>query len=319
MVSNLLASLRVRMFMPHPSETEMDGKPGWQPTGAEQRQQLERVGQTFLTGLRVGLEGVPTRDIAGKLAGIDRQFRGFAYEGCAMGLAVADSLSMRPRRLREYLAGPAADHVYMAHIGIGWGLARSPRMRWRAVIPPDPLHRWLALDGLGFHQAFFRTERYVTNAWRPDRYPAWPGDQAYAHRAVDQGIGRALWFVNGANPHATAACIGRYPASRHADLWSGSGLASVYAGGVDAGGLATLRELAGAYRPDLAQGAVFAAKTRQMTGLVTPHTELAVKTHCEMTVHDAAAVMDQTRVELPPDGPLPAYEIWRSRIQDRFR
>jgi len=318
-VSNLLASLRIRMFMPPPSEVEMAGKPGWQPTGDEQRQQLERVGKTFLIGLRVGLNGVPTKEIAARLAPIERQFRGFAYEGCAMGLAVTDSLSARPRRIRDYLAGPAAEHIYMANIGVGWALARVPRMRWRAIIPSDPVQRWLALDGLGFHQAFFHTERYVTNTWRPERYPAWPGDPNYAHRAVDQGIGRALWFVNGAQPRTAASCIARFPATRHADLWSGVGLASVYAGGVDAGGLALLRELAGTYRPDLAQGAVFAAKTRHMTGLVTAHTELAVKTHCEMTVAEAAALMDQTSYALPSDAEVPAFEVWRSRIQQTFR
>lgn len=318
-MANLTASMRVKLFMPSPSETEMTGKPGWQPTGEEQRGQLDRVGKTFLAGLRVGLEGVPTADIPARLDGFERQYRGFAYEGCAMGLAVTDALSARPRRVREYLAGPGAVHGYMAHIGIGWAMARVPRMRWRAIVPSDPVRRWIALDGLGFHQAFFRTERYVTQTWRPARYPAWPGDQEYAHRAVDQGIGRALWFVNGAQPQTLATCIGRFPAGRRGDLWSGAGLASVYAGGVDAGGLTLLRELAGPYRPELAQGAVFAAKTRHMTDLVTPHTELAVKTHCELTVSDAAALMDSTRVDLPPDGPVPTYEVWRSRIQKLFR
>lgn len=297
----------------------MAGKPGWHAGGPEQRAQLDRVADTFMIGLRVGLEGTPNDEIDDRLAPIDRQFRGFAYEGCAMGLAVADSVSPRPRRVRQFLAGPGGVHVYMAFIGVGWGLARIPRMRWRAVLPPDPLLKWLALDGLGFHQAFFDTERYVTNHWRPVRYPAWPGDTGYAHRAVDQGIGRALWFVNGADPRAVAACINGFAESRRADLWSGAGLASVYAGGVDAGDLATFRELAGPYQPDVAQGAVFAAKTRLMTDLVMPHTEVAVKTHTELSIADAAAIADETHVDLPPDGTVPAYEVWRQRIMDRFR
>src|SRR5439155_14621271 len=141
-------------------------------------------------------------------------FRGFAYEGCAMGLAVADSVSFRPRRVRDFVDGVGADHVYMAYIGVGWAMARIPRMRWRAVVPADPVLRWLALDGYGFHQAFFDTVRWVTNTWRPERYPAWPGDQAYPHNAVDQGIGRALWFVNGADPNAAAACVATFAEDR---------------------------------------------------------------------------------------------------------
>ncbi len=318
MVSGLLAALRVRMFMPDPSETRMAGKPGWNGAGPEQLQQLETVGNTFLDGLRVGLEGTPVHDIAGRLEAIPRQYRGFAYEGCAMGLAVADSLSLRPHRVADYVDGPGAAHVYMAYIGVGWGMARIPKMRWRAVVPKDTVLRWLVLDGLGFHEAFFKTEKWVTERWRPERYRAWPDDQEYAHRAIDQGVGRALWFVNGADPHAVAACIRRYPDSRHSDLWSGTGLASVYAGGVDAGALETLGELAGRHRAAMAQGAAFAAKTRLMTGLVVEHTEMAVKTHCEMTVEDAAAVVDRCGTDLPPDGPLPAYEVWRQRIQEHF-
>jgi hypothetical protein len=249
----------------------------------------------------------------------DRQFRGFAHEGCAMGLAVTDALSPRQRRVSEYLAGLGREHVYMAYIGVGWALARLPRLRWRAVVPSDPLLRWLVLDGLGFHQAYFHTERYVRNTWRPDGYPAWPGPDEYAHRAVDQGIGRALWFINGADPAAVAGCIASFPVSRRADLWSGAGLASVYAGGVDTGTLARFWELAEGYQPEVAQGAAFAAKTRLLTGLVVPHTELATKTYCDMSVEDVAAVTDRALVDLPPDGRLPSYEVWRQRIQDAFR
>jgi len=272
-----------------------------------------------MAGLRVGLVGVPVADIPSHLEPIEPTFRGFAYEGCAMGLAVADSLSLRGRRIHDFVSGVGVNHVFMAYIGVGWGMARIPRIRWRAVVPKDTLLNWLVLDGFGFHQAFFKTVPWVREKWRPARYRFWPGDPVYAHNAVDQGIGRALWFVNNADPHAVAACINGYQVSRHNDLWSGTGLASVYAGGVDAGTLTTLGELAGRYRPALAQGAAFAAKTRYMTGLVVPHTELATKTHCEMSVQDASALVDETGSDLPPDGRVPAYEVWRQRLQQHFQ
>jgi enediyne biosynthesis protein E3 len=319
MVSGLLAKLRLKMFMPAPSETQMGGKPGWPPAGEAQRAQLERVANNFMEGLRVGLEAVPPKEIEDRLQQIEPEYQGFAYEGCGMGLAVTDSVSLRPHRVREFVETTGIRHEYMIYIGVGWGMARIPKMRWRVVIPKHHSHRYLALDGLGFHQAFFDTERYVTNHYQPKSYPAWPGDRDYAHRAIDQGIGRALWFVNGANPIAVAACINGYPENRRSDLWAGTGLASVYAGGVDLADLARLKDLAGQYRPELAQGAVFAAKTRHMTDLMTPHTEVAVKNHCEMSVAEAAAIMDETQVDLPPDGEVPAYEIWRQRIQRRFR
>jgi hypothetical protein len=317
-VSKLFGALRVAAFVPDVRETTLDRR-GFGPTGAAQQQTLETVGRSFLTGLRVGLEAPPTAEIERRLDLLDEQVRGFAYEGAAMGVAIADGLSFRGTRTREFLEGPGRIHPYMTHVGIGWAYARLPKSRWRAVPVTDPLLRWLVLDGLGFHQAYFHTEKWVGEQYRPDGYPAWPGVHPYLHRAVDQGIGRALWFVFGAEPHRVAAGIEAFSEERRSDLWSGAGLASTYAGGVDADGLAAFWELAGPYRPEVAQGAAFAAKTRLLPGLVVPHTELAVRTYCGSTVEEAARVTDEDRVGLPPNERRPAYEIWRQRIQDRYR
>ena len=148
--------------------------------------------------------------------------------------------------------------------------------------------------------------------------PGWE-PAGYANRAVDQGIGRALWFVNGSDVQGVAKTIGAFPQSRQSDLWSGVGLASVYAGGADAGELSDLTRLAGPYRSHAAQGAAFAAKARLLAGLVLPGTELGVKVHCGMSVEEAAAVSDDARHGLPPeDAGLPSYEVWRDRIRKRF-
>ena len=96
-------------------------------------------------------------------------------------------------------------------------------------------------------------------------------------------------------------------------------MASVYAGGADAGELSDMVRLAGPYRPHAAQGAAFAAKARLLAGLVMPGTELGVKVHCEMSVEEAAAVTDEARDGLPSDDTdVPRYEIWRDRIRKRF-
>jgi hypothetical protein len=312
-----MGRLRYRFLAPDPRDVTFERR-GFHAPGARQQANLEKVGRMFLAGFGIGMTGRGLTGIAESLDAIERPFRGFAYEGCAMALAVRDALlPFRQHWVRDFLAGPGAPHVYMAHIGIGWAMARLPSVRWRAIMPADEVLGWLALDGYGFHQAYFRTKQYVDGQYQ-GRIPLWrPSD--YAARAVDQGIGRALWFVNGSDVEQVARAIGRFAQSRHGDLWSGAALASVYAGGVDVGDLKAMAELAGRHLPDAAQGAAFAATARLHAGLVMPHTEAGVRVYCGMSVEDAAGVCVQAAEALAETaGAVPAYELWRQRIRGQF-
>jgi hypothetical protein len=309
--------LRCRIFLPDQAEVTF-ARRGFTAPDAARQVNLEKVGSKFLEGFAYGMSGSSLADIETSLESVEPVFRGFAYEGCSMALAVRDGILPFGRHwVRDLLASGGAAHIYMAYIGVGWAMARLPRLRWGAIAPHDPLLRWLALDGYGFHQAYFRTRQYVSDQHQtpvPGWSPAW-----YAARAIDQGVGRALWFVNGSDVERVAATIAAFPQTRRADLWSGASLASVYAGGVDAGELADMARLAGRYRSHAAQGAAFAAKARLLAGLVTPGTELGVKVHCDMSVEEAASVTDEARLGLPAeDGEIPTYEVWRERIRRRF-
>ncbi len=309
--------LRCRIFLPDPSEVTFERR-GFSAPDAARQANLEKVGSKFLEGLEYGMAGRSLADIESSLETVEPAFRGFAYEGCAMALAVRDGLlPIRRHWVRDLLASRGAAHVYMAYIGVGWAMARLPRIRWRAIMPRDQLLRWLALDGYGFHQAYFRTGQYVTRQHQA-RIPGWQ-PAGYALRAADQGVGRALWFVKGSDVTQVAAAIEDFAPSRRGDLWSGAALASVYAGGADAGELAEMARLAGRHRAAAAQGAAFAAKARLLAGLVTAGTELGVKVYCDMSVDEAAAVTDETMRGLPDeDGQVPSYELWRERTRKRF-
>jgi enediyne biosynthesis protein E3 len=308
--------LRTRLFLPDDAEVTFERR-GFSAPDASRQANLEKVGRKFLKGFEYAIGGRTLADIESGLETVVPQFRGFAYEGAAMALAVRDGLRpVRQHWVRDLLAGRGARHVYMVYVGVGWAMARLPRARWRAIMPADPMLRWLALDGYGFHQAYFKTARYVGEQYQA-RIPVWPAGD-YPNRAVDQGIGRALWFVNGADVRQVASAISRFAAPRRGDLWSGAGLASVYAGGAEAGELEAMVRLAGEYRAHAAQGAAFAAKARLLAGLVTPGTELGVKELCGMSVEEAAAVADEMEQELPVDRELPAYEVWRERIRKHF-
>lgn len=317
MQRTLAGALRARIFTPDPLDVTFE-KRGFHAPSPQQQVNLEKVGAMFLKGFGYGMTGRGIADIESSLETVERPFRGFAYEGCSMALAVRDALLPARRHwVRDFLVGPAAPHTYMAHIGIGWAMARLPSIRWRAIMPEDEVLRWLALDGYGFHQAYFHTAKYVAAQYQGP-IPFWqPAD--YANRAVDQGIGRALWFVDGSDVRGVADTISHFAPARHADLWSGAALASVYAGGADEGDLKLMRELAGEYGPDAAQGAAFAAAARLTAGLVTPHTESSVRVYCAMSVDEAAAVCEQAvDAVVGAGGAVPGYEQWRQQIRQHF-
>jgi hypothetical protein len=313
------------------SSTALDVR-GFHIKDQDARELLETVGRSFLSGYAKAAETGSSEAAVPGLEEIPIRFRGFAYEGAAMCFALFDALPFGGGRIDRLLAGRGQAHIYMVHVGIGWAMARIPRFLWHRLRVPDPLLRWLVLDGYGFHQAYFRTDRYVHRQFRDERFP-WPADGPawYADRAIDQGIGRAMWFVGGGDARAVAGLIDRFPENRRPDLYAGSGLAASYAGGAGEAELRWFLRHAGQCAPQVAQGAVFAATARVHAGLVVPHTELAARVFCGMTPRQAADLADRERPG-PGDAPdvaatpahrtdpagTPVYEAWRQRIAGAF-
>jgi hypothetical protein len=318
-MANVWRRLRQGILTPAMYQTRLDVR-GFHAKDDDARDLLEEVGVSFLTGFRHAVGARDAAEAGRLLDGVRREFRGFAFEGAGMGLALLDGMSPGgPRRVEAFLAGPAGAHIYMVYVGAGWALARLPRIRWRAALPHDRLLRWLALDGYGFHQAYFRTAEYVHRRHRGPA-PRLPGDPGgYAPRVVDQGIGRALWFVEGADAGRVTDRIATFDADRRADLFSGAGLAATYAGGAGAEELVLLRERAGAYRAALAQGSAFAAKARLRAGLALPGTATATEVLCGTTPEVAAAVTDHALVDLAAAPGVPEFEAWRRRIADELQ
>jgi hypothetical protein len=312
-------ALRRRILTPNLSATQLDVR-GFHLKNAAARELLETVGRSFLTGYGHAAYAARAPEAEEQLEEIPQQFRGFAYEGAAMACAIRDAMGLgRPHHVADLLAGRGDRHIYMAYVGVGWAMARLPRMRWSRLHAADPLLSWLVLDGYGFHQAYFKTQQYVREKRREDHFP-WPvdGPTWYAAKVIDQGIGRAMWFVAGADAKVAAAMVEGFPAYRHGDLYSGMGLAATYAGGADEDELTWLRERVGEHRHLLAQGSAFAAGARVRAGLVTPHTGVATQVFCDMTPEQAAKVTDEALQDDLYGREVPAYEVWRMRIADEF-
>ncbi len=302
------------MLTPNISATSMEVR-GFHRKNPEAQELLETIGRTFLQGYGYAVEARSVEEAEEWLAGVPRAFRGFAYEGAGMGAVVLDALPGRGGRLAGLLAGEGADHVYMVYVGIGWAMARLPKFLWPDVTRTDPLLRWLVLDGYGFHQAYFHTGRYVHDPARHHPFSWANGPASYTPRAIDQGIGRALWFVAGTDPDRAADLVAAYPAHRHADLYGGVGLAATYAGGADRGELEHLALRAGEHRLALGQGAAFAAEAREKAGTTIAHTHLATDVLCGTTPQRAARVCTDLMPRDPVDrGGIPAFESWRQDI-----
>lgn len=277
-------------------------------------ERLEGVAQTFLQGYHLALlEDGDAETLARRLdAEVPPERRGFAYEGSAFGLALRDTLTpWRPSRLSAMLEGPGRRWTHLLHVGAGWVIARPGVPVRRLLARLHPLYGWLAVDGYGFHEGFFRHPRAVERMQVPRRL------HGYERRAFDLGLGRSLWFSEVGDPERLIVRIGRFPAERRGDLWAGLGLATTYAGGVPREVLERLFDAAGPHRPMLAQGAAFAAKARSLDGTLGEAAELACAVYCGLPAEEAGAVTDDALAGLPAAGAggEPTFEVWRRRIQ----
>ncbi|MER7898973.1 DUF1702 family protein [Streptomyces sp. NPDC096046] len=313
-MSSVFGALRRRLLTPPVSETTMELR-GFHVKSAESKERLEYIGEVFLRGYAHAVEASSPAEAEELLETVPRDMRGFAYEGAGMGAVVHDALPGHSGRLRGLLAGRGRHHDYMIYVGVGWAMARLPKPLWPDIPTTDPLLRWLALDGYGFHQAYFRTDAYVRSPHVQHPFRWRGGHNHYTANVIDQGIGRALWFVGGTDPDVVTGLIRAYPEHRHSDLYAGAGLACAYAGGASEDELAHFAEGAGEHRWALAQGSAFATEARVKADTVIDHTHLAARVVCGTTAERASQVCRDTRPQdFGAHGAFPAYEKWRRDI-----
>jgi hypothetical protein len=305
------AWVRRRLLGISPEEASF-ARRGFGPAEPAVQTRLEEIGRVFVRGYLAGLEGAAA-SLRSRLEVAEPEFRGFAYEGAAMALALLDELTpWRRDRLGWFLSGIGSPHVYMGYVGAGWAYARLRRRVVHVLPRLDPLLGWLVVDGFGFHEGYFNSSACVRGRARPRQL------SGYARQVFDQGLGRSLWFVEGADPARITRTVRAFESERHPDLWSGVGLAATYAGGAERAALGALVLAAGPYRSHLAQGAAFAAEARRRAGIPTRHTDLGCQVLAETSAAVAAAVTASALSDLDVDGSAPPYRAWRSRIRAHF-
>lgn len=324
MPTTMLGAIRKRLLTPPTSEVSFAVR-GFDTT-APAREKLETSAIQFAMGFEIAIEQKGDDSIVTRLECLENEYRGFAYEGAVMALTLRDVISAAPGNVNteRFVSGPGAHQVFMAYIGIGFALARLPKFLWRRALPdqsklPDhPSLNWMILDGYGFHETFFKTTTWLEQQRLSDRLP-WDGPHDYALRVIDQGVGRAMWFVFGGDVDRLTHSINSFPEHRRSDLWSGAALAATYAGGVDDDALVEFVKNSWEYHPEVAQGAVFALKQRVLSGLVTDHSTRASGIICELPPEQASEIADRSVIGLPETSSTPPYELFRQRIQQHFK
>jgi hypothetical protein len=285
---------------------------GFSSVRPEVRDRLEHVGTKFLVGYHAALQENKLEALREKLERVEPEYRGFAYEGAAMALALRDAMVFGSNLLAEFMKGPGKRHIYMLHVGAGWACARLPWLRWRiekVICKFDSVLRWLVLDGYGFHQGYFHFKEPLTTAVKRVSMDA--------RRVFYQGFGRSLWFVHGCDFQQISKTISGFPALYQGDAWSGIGLACAYAGGAALPDMKEAMSLAGRFDCALAQGAAFAAKARQLAGNEAAHTEEACAVLAGIKAEQAAALCDRALAQVNRNASSP-YREWRELVQNYF-
>jgi hypothetical protein len=289
-----------------PDQASFDAR-GFRVVSAVAREALEAVGKTFITGYNTAVRANSLDSVLGIVAGIPAQLRGFAAEGAAMGTAISDAVPFRTPRFPQLMALLDSDFTYLVHVGAGWALARVP-WRKRHILPPlNPLYRWLAFDGLGFHDGYFKSSD-ILSGWRREPF-------GYAARAYDQGVGRALWFASGGSATWAADRIRQLAAERHGDLFSGLGLAMAYAGPTTSEDVRQAVELAGREGPHLAQGIAFACEARARASHIPANARTAAQV-IGFEPSALAALVCDARKSLSEQDEEPRYEAWRRKVSN---
>eukprot|EP00456_Euglypha_rotunda_P007283 TRINITY_DN1128_c0_g1_i4.p1 TRINITY_DN1128_c0_g1~~TRINITY_DN1128_c0_g1_i4.p1 ORF type:complete len:319 (+),score=12.28 TRINITY_DN1128_c0_g1_i4:2412-3368(+) len=315
MLQSIGNSVLSRILSIAPAEVSCERR-GFLPVSLEAHRHIENIGHAFLVGYNAGLRGNEAA-IPGQ---VETMYSGFAFEGAAMAIWLLDRLSLtQTTRWEQFLLGLGRDHPYVVHVGVGWACARLPWIRHNpeiAIRNLDPLLKWLVIDGIGFHEGYFHWQhRHRLKTQYPSKL------SSYGRRVFDQGLGRSLWFVEGADVVRIANTIHSLERSRQPDFWSGFGIASAYAGTLSVAEIEYIMASAGPHLGHYRQGVTFGAEARVHGAISNDHTERICFVLCGMNAQQAAGL---ARCSRPMPSPLsaghdlPAYEIWRQSIRNHF-
>ena len=283
------------------------------------RVELYKTSSVMIDSYNSAVEVGLSSELSDRLHQQDQAFQGTAHLGAGMGLTLLDFLSPGKSNRFQSFVKAHPNHIDLIHVGAGiamWVLKKDVEQPLTSF---SPLHRWWAIDGFGFFDGISNWSQSLEKQQVPKRL------KGYARRAFDQGLGRGIWFIYHTDIDRIVACVNQFPASRHADLWSGIGLASTYIDGPQKADLIRLQKVSGEYATDVALGVAMAASAKYSEDSITDHTDLACSIFCRQSATDIGqlilGLLENLSVDEhePVNINVPIYEIHRQRIREQLK
>ena len=273
-------------------------------------QKMQTIQHTFLAVQDVFFNSPEWEKHLSMLESADMEFRSIAYESASMSIALEDFKQGEQLNLwTQFLSQAASAHATQVYVGLGWALAQTLKNPMLYLPALNPMLRYRVLDGYGYYEGVFRRRRTVINQLKL------AVDDVVASGALDQGLGRSMWYHSRGVFSDAKATIEGFAAERQKDLWRGLGIAIAYVGGCTDDQLFDIFSETRAFQPQLAAGALMAQVSRNESGCVSADTQRTAELWWGINeVPLAEALALNRKNELLPN----AYQNWVAGIEQSF-
>ena len=232
---------------------------------------MDSIRATFEAGKRIAEENINDDVAIALMSLLDNEYLSVAYEGAAMGRAVADIVAGKPYQRWAAFVQKGLSHTVQTHIGLGWALSSKKINNLAPLGSIEPMLKARVLDGYGYCDGIFR-QRLTIGQQQIHSFFTETDLVGY-----DQGIGRSLWYIARGDTTILPKLIDPFSASRKPNLWRGIGIAISYVGGANEASLKIIAALANVHSAHLAVGAVLAYRSRHDAQSMNTDTALACK------------------------------------------
>ncbi len=273
---------------------------------------MDAIQNIFLHVQDVFFESPEWKRHVAELESTDIEFRSIAYESASMSIALEDlKQGNQFTNWLQFLNDAALAHATQVHVGLGWAFAQQLKNPIAYLAELNSMSRYRVLDGYGYYEGIFRRRRSIIN------HVKLALEDSVASAALDQGLGRSIWYLNKGIIDDAKNMIEAFAVERHKDLWRGLGIAIAYLGGCNEETLRYIFSKTDLYKTQLATGAMMALVSRDSAKYISADTELVCKIFCNKTAEQILELnySIKSNLDLKSDD---AYAKWIEAFENSF-